>query len=219
MRLISRFSLVLGCALLLAACGAPLSSSLAVVQEGMPGSDVKTSAQEAAADGGGLKSEPEQKEPPDGDQSEPEGQPVIIEKLAGIPADCPVTLPGDKLFSPPPPYPAEFPYPGSFWYGSEKLWLDLPEDGTWGQLQHGDKVFVWRVGFYGALENKPALTLTGRRLDGPAPEARSDPPATNAYHEDFHWAMLHGFQVPTRGCWEITASYAEDTLTFVAWVP
>lgn len=209
------------CALLLAACAAAgASSPLAGVLGELPGEAA------AAADAADVRNETEQKddsvgpkEAPAGDPTDPADPSVIIEKLPGVPADCPVTLPIGKPFHPPEPYPAEFPYPGNFWYGSEKLWLELPEDGTWGQLQYGEKVFVWRVGFDGSLENQPALALIGRRLDGPAPEARSDPPATNAYHEDFHWAMLHGFQVPTSGCWEITASYAEDTLTFVAWVP
>lgn len=219
MTLMRRFLLIVGCGLLLAACSPSGSSPLAGVPAALPGSEVKIAAQvvvpehaEQNSTSVGQKDIPGAEENKPGQDSESQGQ-------KSDPAACPVTLPNGKPFHPPEPYPAEFPYPNQFWYGSEKLWAALPKDGTWSQLKYGEKVFIWRVGFDGALENKPQLALSGRRLDGPAPEARSDPPATNAFHEDFYWAMLHGFQVPTPGCWEITASYAEDALTFVEWVP
>ena len=212
MTLIRRFLLITGCVLLLAACVPPVNSPRPEVQAALPGSEVKIAAQAVVP---ALEEQTTASAGPK-DSSSAE---INAPGQKSDPAACPVTLPGETIFSPPPPYPAEEPYPGRFWYGSDKLWAALPEDGVWEQLKMGEKVFIWRVGFDGSLENKPQLALTGRRLDGPAPEARSDPPATNAFHEDFYWAMLHGFQVPTPGCWEITASYAEDTLTFVEWVP
>lgn len=134
---------------------------------------------------------------------------------------CPVTLPGEELFTPPPPYPPRAPYGERFWYGSEALWTSLPANGHWPQLARGDKVFWWRTGYDPSGEPQPQLWMTARRLDGDG-VAREDPPATNAYHRDFHWAMLAGFQVPSTGCWEITGHYErdgrEEALAFVVWV-
>jgi hypothetical protein len=94
----------------------------------------------------------------------------------------------------------------------------LPQDGRWDQLARGEKVWWWRVGYDGAEEPEPDLWIVARRLDAVAPDARTDPPATNGYHRDFHWAMLAGLEVPTPGCWEVTGHYEGTTLSFVVWV-
>ena len=137
---------------------------------------------------------------------------------AGTLATCPVTLPPDSPFTPPPPYPPEAPYAGKFWHGTEELWTMLPDDGTWQQLAHGEKLFWWSEGYVGSEEPQPELAVTARRLDGRAPAAESGSPATNAYHSDFDWAMLVGMQVPASGCWEITGHYQGYELSFVVWV-
>lgn len=131
---------------------------------------------------------------------------------------CPVTLPPDSPFTPPPLYPPEAPYAGKFWYGTEELWTMLPDNGNWQQLAHGEKLFWWREGYVGSEEPQPELAVTARRLDGQAPAAESGPPATNAYHPDFDWAMLAGMQVATPGCWAITGHYQGHELSFVVWV-
>ena len=133
-------------------------------------------------------------------------------------ASCPVTLPSEPLFTPPPPYPPTAPYEGRFWYGTESLWLMLHTDGTWRQLAFGDKMFWWREGYVGSEEPQPELTITGSRLDAEVSTFEIEHPATNAYHPDFHWAMLTGVSVPTPGCWEITGHYKEQKLSFVVWV-
>lgn len=143
----------------------------------------------------------------------------VPESAQRPPENCPVTRPPQPRFVPPEPWPERPPDGGAFWYGSKDLWTSLPGDGTWPQLARGEKVFWWREGFDGSIENRPALGMTARRLDGAAPEARSDPPATNAYHPSFHWAILTGFELPTTGCWEITGRYHGHELTFVTWVP
>lgn len=133
---------------------------------------------------------------------------------------CPVTMRGENLFVPPSPYPSGAPYPRAFWYGTSSLWTMLPVNGRWTSLPRGDrgyrqKVFIWRPGYDGGSGQGPRLTVTGRRLDGDGPPLVVEEP-TNAYHRDFGgWAMLAGVEVPAPGCWELTATYAESTLTFV----
>lgn len=133
-------------------------------------------------------------------------------------SSCPVTVPPNRPFSPAAPYPATAPYAGKFWFGTESLWTMLPEDGRWDQLLQGEKVWWWREGYDGGKEPQPALGITARRLDGEASLVESQLPATNGYHQDFHWAMLLGFQVTAPGCWEITGHYGDDSLSFVVWV-
>ena len=140
------------------------------------------------------------------------------EKGAGVPADCPVTLPGDPDFSPPEPWSAIYPYEGSAWYGTEDLWTALPVEGTWPQLALGEKSWWWSEHFNVKVEPVPALIVTARRLDGKAPEFQSGA-ATNGYHPDFHWAMLTGVELPTTGCWEIMGTYGKASLSYVVWVP
>jgi hypothetical protein len=97
----------------------------------------------------------------------------------------------------------------------------LGADGTWSGLPHSDapytqKVFWWRQGYNAVVEQKPHLTVTGRRLDAAAaPLVASS--ATNA-SADFGDAMLVGVDLPTLGCWEIIGHYNGHELSFVVWV-
>ena len=126
---------------------------------------------------------------------------------------CPVTQPSQPPFSP----PIDVDYEGLFWYGTPALWTALPLDGIWRGLPRDDSGFVqkivfWREGFDAISEPNPALTVSGRRLDASAPAFLSD--ATHGFDEtgDF---MLTGVSIPTEGCWEITAQYQAEKLTFV----
>ena len=90
------------------------------------------------------------------------------------------------------------------------------------------KIFWYRVGYDWRAEPQPRLTITGRRLDGPAPPLmvmtwprRNAAPAqaSNAIMDDSgKGAMLTGVYVPVPGCWEITGDYEGDKLSFVVWV-
>jgi len=130
---------------------------------------------------------------------------------------CPVTAP-QRSFSPPGPF-VRAPS-GAFWYGTERLWTLLPADGSWQALPRSasglrQKVFWWRRGFDGRVEPRPNLSVKGRRLDGKE-SFMQPPPATNAFSADLGgWAMLTGIEAPTPGCWEISGSYRDTTLTFV----
>jgi hypothetical protein len=139
------------------------------------------------------------------------------------PTTCPITSAPTLAFTPPAPYPATPParYVGQFWYGTPELWTMLGAGGTWSGLPHSDapytqKVFWWRQGYNAVVEQKPHLTVTGRRLDAAAaPLVASS--ATNA-SADFGDAMLVGVDLPTLGCWEITGHYNGHELSFVVWV-
>ncbi len=57
------------------------------------------------------------------------------------------------------------------------------------------------------------LEITGRRLDGEAPELTAEFPC--CYPTRF---QASGLYFPTEGCWEVTARAEESVLTFVVWV-
>ena len=139
------------------------------------------------------------------------------------PASCSVTVPPPVRFSPPPPYPADVEEEG-FWWGTEKLWIELPKSGVWegwrgpepGQGPRSgpltSKTTWWSVD-YDPRREGPDLKVTGRRLDGGAP-----PVLANEAHNAIGSAMSDGIYLPTPGCWEITGEYKGQKLSFVVWV-
>ena len=138
------------------------------------------------------------------------------------PATCPVTRPPAPPFTPPPPYSAQAPFQGDFWYGTDSLWTAVPKNGMWDGLPlnpegYTQKVFWWRKGYSIQEEPLPALRVAGQRLDASAPPLNASR-ATNAFASDIQSAMLVGVDFPTPGCWKITGQYNGQELSFVVWV-
>jgi hypothetical protein len=132
-------------------------------------------------------------------------------------ASCPVTMPPDPPFIPPAAF-AGLPLRGEFWYGTAALWTRLTDSSVWNGLPRNDagyrqKVFYWRPGYDGRIEQQPALVVTLRRLDAAVSPVEIKN-ATNAYFDGM-WSMLVGVDVPTPGCWDVSARYREAMLTFV----
>jgi hypothetical protein len=137
------------------------------------------------------------------------------------PASCPITVPQDPTFVPPAPYDL-MGFEGEFWFGSNALWTAVRQNGVWEALPHNpegytQKVFWWRDGYVWNEEPEPELTVTGERLDVPAPALNASK-ATNASASDIGSAMLVGVDMPTLGCWKITGKYGRAELSFVVWV-
>lgn len=137
------------------------------------------------------------------------------------PKDCPVTVPQDPPFTPPVPY-SEMEYEGYFRYGSDFLWVALPQDGVWSKLPqdshgYGQKLPWWREGYVWNEEPEPSLVVTGERLDAEAPPLDAST-ANGSYSDDMGSAMMMGMNLPTSGCWKITGEYEGTELSFVVWV-
>ena len=123
---------------------------------------------------------------------------------------CPVTLGSDEVFG------APFPK-GRNWYGSESLAVQLPNDGIWPTTKTGHsiavKLFWWSVGFKPGMEQSLRVEISS--LDGKPVRAKIGNP-TNAYAASLGgWTMLTGIDFPDQGCWQISAEYLGQTLTFV----
>lgn len=138
--------------------------------------------------------------------------------ISSIPPSCPVTKQLDPPFTPPGNVGDGF--EEKFWFGSNDLYLALPNDGTWPQLSKGEKVFWWGEWYPGGHnEPHPDLRIHARLLDDPEINFEQSG-ATNAAHSSFPAeAMLIGLEVPSSGCWEITGEYRDKTLSFVVWIP
>src|SRR5205823_10599131 len=99
-----------------------------------------------------------------------------LAKVGGVPETCPVTKPSDQPCVPPFPIPAKQDK-GNFWFGTDRLWTQLPANGTWNGLPHpkpnesalGQKLFFGRQGYNAFKEPQPRLRVAGKRLDALAP--------------------------------------------------
>jgi hypothetical protein len=138
--------------------------------------------------------------------------------LDDVPETCPVTRSPALPFVPPWPYPLKA-GPGAFWFGTDSLWTALPADGAWRDLPHyRQKLFFGRKGYVVRTEPQPKLTVTGRRLDSPAPPVLADKAANNGWVKRDQPFIVTGINFPTFGCWEIIGRYRDAELTFVVWV-
>lgn len=130
---------------------------------------------------------------------------------------CATTPPPNPPFVPPSPYWQDA-GEGGFWYGTESLWTLLSVQGTWNM--HGNvlenkggyrtKLTYWRRGL--DWRTAPELIVTARRLNREAPTVASDG-ANNAFVPDP--VMMTAIDIPTAGCWKITAQYRSQKLSFV----
>lgn len=143
-------------------------------------------------------------------------------------AQCLTTLPPNPSFVPPIQFPQSAPGSGMFWYGTNALWTSLNFDGRWKSGSYGEgtvyttKLVFWAKDFEWRKEFEPKLILTGKRLDGGAP-------SIGVAHANTVFVpggrpgmmppgMMTAVDIPTVGCWEITAHYHGHTLTFTVWV-
>lgn len=132
-------------------------------------------------------------------------------------SSCPVTIPGEVGFVPPEPYPPTPNAPNHVWYGSDGLWTTLNADGS----SDFRKSVWWSANFPGGLEEeRPAISVTYQRLDGDQEVVVSASPGDNAYTPEEGWFMFADIKsLTTPGCWEVTASYKGESLSYVWELP
>jgi hypothetical protein len=104
-------------------------------------------------------------------------------------------------------------------YGNNSVRVNLWPEGKFVFAPNGPG-FVDRDGALGmkvgwGLRKKGTLSVTGRRLDDMAPPARA---YISRSYDDYVGGMSLYLVFPTPGCWEITGSVADESLTFVTLV-
>lgn len=129
---------------------------------------------------------------------------------------CAATLPSIPRFVPPSPYQQDPPNE-MFWYGSKSLWTLLGIAGTW--PAHGKvyrtKLVYWRQGFDSRKEVHPELIVVAKRLDREAPLVRAEHANAVFVTGPMMPAIMTAIDIPSAGCWELTAEYREQRLSFV----
>jgi hypothetical protein len=132
---------------------------------------------------------------------------------------CPRTIGSDTAFRD--PWPA-----ASTWYGTEALAVVLPEDGIWPTTKPGHlisvKVFWYSTEFQATAErgfdDGAVMGFEARikRLDpGPNDAVISGPNWAGLGGLGENWTILTGIDFPSAGCWEVTAEYLDQSLTFI----
>src|SRR5260370_24776224 len=135
-------------------------------------------------------------------------------------AQCLTTLAPNPPFVPPIQYPAGAAASGTFWYGTDELWTAQSVDGKWKMegAVYTTKLVFWGRRFDWRKENEPKLIVTGKRLDGDAPSiavSHANAVFVPGKPGMMPPGMMTLLDVPTAGCWELTAHYRGHTLTFV----
>jgi hypothetical protein len=147
---------------------------------------------------------------------------VIAALLTPVPilaqSACPTTASSNRQqFIPPAPNPAVLER-GRFWFGSEKLWTALREDGHWGGVYradlkvHRNKLPLYRLRFDWRREPDPAVAVTARRVGQPTTVGAilSDPPH-GGFNEDTGPLITTAIDLPV-GCWKIMTSQSYTTI-------
>lgn len=101
-------------------------------------------------------------------------------------------------------------------FGNDDLWVGgLGDDGVIladSRFVESDGSIGWKFGWWRIVSG--TLTITGRRLDAPAPPLRASVP--DGYGS--HGFQASGVYFPTEGCWEVTGTVGGSELTFVTFV-
>ena len=125
-------------------------------------------------------------------------------------ATCPVTFPNGSQ-------PPEGITPGLSRapqrHGNGALWADLGIGGKiipYPELWREDGSLGWKMGWDRGVRGQ--LTVTGRRLDAPAPPAQGDYDLPGYGDLGFQAGSI---RFPSEGCWEITGQVGQASLTFV----
>lgn len=125
---------------------------------------------------------------------------------------CVVTVPLLPGLTPPDPW-NPMPFGGvSAWFGTPDLWTPLDIAG-----EYAPRKSVWWSQHFtdSSAEPQPAIGVAYERLDEPADLILSGPPGTNASTTEDGLFMIGGIDPEIPGCWRVTATYKESSLSYV----
>lgn len=134
---------------------------------------------------------------------------------------CPISYPDQVPFTP--PADISLSLDGDVWYGTPELWTFIQRDGQmWEGLPVGtdgsltQKTFWWTPDYTSISEPVPDITFTAEHVVGAAAMVEAAA-VTNGGHPEMGVFIIAGFEIPQAGCWRITASYGDASLSYVAW--
>jgi hypothetical protein len=115
------------------------------------------------------------------------------------------------------------PPPGAFYFGSDDLWVFLPNDGVWSTIHDGPtysrrKIAWFSKSFWWRAQQESDLIVDARKLDGGDQSVHGEQ-ATNAFLSEYQESFIFsGIEFPATGCWEVSARFQSHKLKFVVWV-
>ena len=123
-------------------------------------------------------------------------------------APCPVTLPSGS-----PPAPKDFNHgspelAAAIWPRGKLVAGVLPDGSAWAEIRPDGSIEA-KLGWWRGVRG--ALSIQGERLDAASPPLRASIPA--GYGPRGFQAT--GLIFPTTGCWRVTGTVGDATLTFV----
>lgn len=147
--------------------------------------------------------------------------------LTGVPASCPVTVPGENAFTPASESPEDPPEVyEDVWFGTPDLWtLVNPAGEVWSDLPGAadgtmtEQTFWWSENY--TPDDPGEVTVTAEQLDGTAHRVEASETAGSGF-DPFMTQAMHvtvvGLDLPDSGCWQVTANYKGATVSYVVWV-
>lgn len=106
----------------------------------------------------------------------------------------------------------------AFYFGTGKLWVVVYKSPWRGlplwDIGYRDKIAWGSEGYDWMADPKPALAISGNRLDASAPPLVVEG-ANGASSMDMGSFIMSGVNFPTKGCWEITGRFKGAEVKFV----
>ena len=137
-----------------------------------------------------------------------------------VPNSCPITVPGDRAFTPASEAPEALPSVyDSVWYGTPELWTMINPNGGLADGSLTQRWLWWSENL--SSRDSAEITITADHLDGLAPaiEVRGSGGASSSpTSPSYGTFMVTGFELPEVGCWRVTARYRDASLSVVVWV-
>jgi hypothetical protein len=137
-----------------------------------------------------------------------------------VPGSCPVTLHPDG--APLASQTATLSLPGSMVpYGQPQLWTLIPRSGSWTSSTSTTGGRFIRTLWYSDLwsvrdEPSPSISVSAGRLGGG--DSVTGSAAVNARSRELGTSMIVSLDLPSGGCWQITGTYRDKSLSYVVWV-
>lgn len=139
---------------------------------------------------------------------------------ATVPGSCPVTL--HPNVAPLASQTAALSLPGFLVpYGQPELWTTIPRSGSWSSSTSTTGGRFIRTFWYSdrwsiADEPSPSISVSAGRLGGG--DSVTGSAAVNARSRELGDSMIVSLDLPSGGCWQITATYRDQSLSYAVWI-
>jgi hypothetical protein len=152
--------------------------------------------------------------------------PLVTKYLASasptptVPSFCPVTLHPDAR--PLASQTAGLSLPGFLVpYGRPDLWTTIPTSGSWAtntSMTGGRfiRTFWYSDRWSMTDEPSPSISVSAGRLGGG--DSVTGSAAVNARSRELGDSMIVSLDLPSGGCWQITGTYRDQSLSYVVWI-